>query len=312
MDNISCTQVETVEITQPLPININTTITDASCFGVSDGSIDVATSLGTALYDFIWSNGSTTESISAIAGNVYFVTVTDDAGCVRTSGGSVINPPELTVSITNVNATCGQSNGTLFATANGGTPSYDYTWSTGGSSIILANIGNGNYTVTVEDANNCLVTATSLISSTAPSITTTNTASLTCAGNNDAIANSTITDAVAPISYLWSNAQTGSSATGLSVGVYILTVTDGEGCILSGTTTVTHHQLLVLVLLLHLLRVMVLVMVSPRLQLLEVLQAIRRFGIMDQLVQRLQDLVEEITTSPLQMPTAVHLLLLSR
>jgi gliding motility-associated-like protein len=46
-------------------------------------------------------------------------------------------------------------NGSIILHASGGTPPYSYFWSGSSSGDTLINLGNGQYTVTVSDANNC-------------------------------------------------------------------------------------------------------------------------------------------------------------
>jgi hypothetical protein len=55
--------------------------TNASCTGVSDGSIDLTVTGGVPGFTYAWSNSATTEDISALAAGIYSVTVTDSRGC---------------------------------------------------------------------------------------------------------------------------------------------------------------------------------------------------------------------------------------
>jgi len=53
---------------------------------------------------------------------------------------------------------CGTScdNGSVTATASGGTPGYSYLWSTGSTGATTSGLAMGTYTVTVTDANGCI------------------------------------------------------------------------------------------------------------------------------------------------------------
>ncbi len=62
-------------------ILINATVTDESAPGANDGSIGLSL-LGNSPFNFIWSNGATTQSISNIPAGTYTVTITDATGCV--------------------------------------------------------------------------------------------------------------------------------------------------------------------------------------------------------------------------------------
>jgi hypothetical protein len=54
---------------------------DASCTGVSDGSIDLTITGGVPGFTHSWSNGATSEDIAGLAAGIYTVTVTDSRGC---------------------------------------------------------------------------------------------------------------------------------------------------------------------------------------------------------------------------------------
>jgi hypothetical protein len=107
----------------------------------------------------------------------------------------------------------------------------------------------GTYTVTVTDANACVVTLPVIISEpTAVSITSAtvtsnyNGAQISCAGRNDATASVTATGGTGVLRYLWSASagnQTTAAVTGLAAGVHRVTVTDANGCATSSAITVT-------------------------------------------------------------------------
>ncbi len=62
--------------------NANTvTSTNASCPSSTDGSVDVVPDASGGPYDFIWSNGATTEDLNDIAAGDYTVTITDALDC---------------------------------------------------------------------------------------------------------------------------------------------------------------------------------------------------------------------------------------
>ncbi len=62
---------------------------------------------------------------------------------------------------------------------------------------------------------------------------------VTCPGVADGSATATVVDGAVPFIYLWSPAGgTDSSATGLSAGSYLFTVTDANGCVDTASTTI--------------------------------------------------------------------------
>jgi hypothetical protein len=124
--------------------------------------------------------------------------------------------------------------------SNGGTSPYTYLWSPGGqTTATVTGLSTGTYTITVTDALGCSAsTSLFVVGSSIPfviisSISHTN---VECTANGTATVNAA--QGVPPYTYLWSNAQTNSTATGLSVGTYTISVTDQTGCSATGTATI--------------------------------------------------------------------------
>ncbi|SCY57724.1 hypothetical protein [Flavobacterium caeni] len=121
---------------------------------------------------------------------------------------------------------------------NGGQAPYTYMVGSGfqGGQIFSNNYQNGSYLVGVKDANGCvsvkIVALTREIDCDDSTLQVT-----TSATSNSATANAT--GGTAPYIYLWSNNSTNATATGLTPGIYNVTVTDAEGCEKSGSALVT-------------------------------------------------------------------------
>ncbi|MFN8393529.1 MAG: HYR domain-containing protein [Bacteroidia bacterium] len=62
---------------------------------------------------------------------------------------------------------------------------------------------------------------------------------VTCAGGNDGVASANATGGCGALSYIWSNGQTLSTATGLGAGVHTVTVTDANGNTSTSSVTIT-------------------------------------------------------------------------
>ena len=83
-DANNCTTQTVTTITQPgLPSNVSGI--------VSNNSIDITVSGGTAPYVFLWSNGATTEDLANVSSGTYSVIVTDANGCTSTESFTVDN-----------------------------------------------------------------------------------------------------------------------------------------------------------------------------------------------------------------------------
>ena len=68
-----------------LPIFIDGAISNVSCFGGEDGSIDLSIENGSGNYSFLWSTGVSTQTISVDTSGLYWVEVTDMSGTTRDS-----------------------------------------------------------------------------------------------------------------------------------------------------------------------------------------------------------------------------------
>jgi gliding motility-associated-like protein len=76
-----CTVTVPVTISEPATLSISNTKVDASCPGVTDGSILLTITGGTQPYSVIWSDGVLTQDRPNIADGTYSVVVTDKNGC---------------------------------------------------------------------------------------------------------------------------------------------------------------------------------------------------------------------------------------
>lgn len=150
-DSNSCTSSGGTTITvNALPsVSISGTLT--YCSGAST-TLDAG-----SFVSYLWSNGETTQTISATAGN-YTVTVTDSNGCSNTSAQVAVSELALpTVAISGTLSYCAGSNTTLTATAG----LSSYLWSSGETTQSITATA-GSYTVTGTDANGCSNTSSSV------------------------------------------------------------------------------------------------------------------------------------------------------
>ncbi|MFK7948558.1 MAG: choice-of-anchor L domain-containing protein [Saprospiraceae bacterium] len=129
----------------------NAQITDVSCFGASDGIITFSVTQASGNYNFVWSNGDTTATINNLAIGNYSVTVTDSLGCALTNTYNITQPDSIDVQFMIMSDSMNLGIGSAIPFISGGTSPYNLIWS-GGDSI---NLTQGNYSLTVTDANNC-------------------------------------------------------------------------------------------------------------------------------------------------------------
>ena len=217
--------------------------TDISCNGANDGVATVVPGSGSLTY--VWSpGGQTTASISGLAAGTYTVTITDTVtGCVGQSTVTINDPAVLTVATATTNPPCAGSNsGIAVATPAGGTPGFTYSWNTVPPTLndTATGLAPGTYIVTVTDSRNCTATANATINPSAPAVnvSTVSVTDLQCNGDANGTATVAASGGTPSYTYSWNTVppQSGTTATGLSGGTYIVTVTDSLGCV--GTDTV--------------------------------------------------------------------------
>jgi hypothetical protein len=195
---------------------------------------------GTAPYTYLWSNGANTPNISNLAPGSYSVTVTDANGCTKSGNTVIIAFPLMNLNVTSTNTSCnGTTNGTATANVTNGVQPLTYSWSNGGNTAMITNLGPGTYSVTVTDGNGCTATGSASVQLGAGLAINIVAPTYVCTGST-ASATANPVGGTAPFTYLWSNGQATQTATGLAAGSYSVTVTDAQGCF--GSASVTLQQ----------------------------------------------------------------------
>jgi len=248
-DGNNCAQADTIQLTDPQPLDLNTSVTNSNC-GQSDGSASVAVTGGTGTISYSWTDQvgnelSTNENLTAVPAGVYNLLVTDENDCSETA----------VVTITNVNGnvigevtnpTCnGGADGMISISVINGTAPYTYEWSDGSSIVstndTLMDAESGDYTITVQDVNGCIYTESFEVIEPNPILGNPVTAGVTCAGDDGAI-NLTVTGGTEPYSISWTGPNgfvgSGASINDLLPGDYTYVIVDANNCTGSQMVTV--------------------------------------------------------------------------
>ena len=137
---------------------------NASCNGNANGSALVNVTNGTPPISYLWSNGTIGPFINDVPAGNYGVTATDANNETGSLNVTISQPTSLQV---NINSTAENSatanDGTATAQAFGGTPPYDYLWSTGSTAASINNLDAGSYSVSVSDGNGCVSFGTAVV-----------------------------------------------------------------------------------------------------------------------------------------------------
>ena len=180
------------------------------------------------------------------------VVETDSNGCVGDTISLVVsvldlcalNPLQISFAITDAN--CGVDDGAVEINVSGGNGLYSYLWNNGATSSEISNLSVGVYSVTVTDSNNCSSTEyVNVSSSFAPEITIIS-ENISCYGLNDGNAEVFVQGGVEPYSFQWSNGSSVSSINNLSLGEYVITVSDADNCSVSDLVNITSPEELIM------------------------------------------------------------------
>jgi len=227
-----------VVINQPAPILIDIDLVPVSCFNGNNGQLLANVSGGVAPYTFSWSIPSVANPAINLAAGTYRLTVTDRNGCRADTSATLLNPPqlELTISSSSDPSCFGGSDGTAGATATGGTGNYVYTWSRGnGSGATVSSLNAGLITVTVTDINGCSASARDTISQPAAAVINLSVQAASCLSSNDGLATILASGGLAPYSYRWDGIAGGSSISTLAYGSHTVRLIDANNCFVEQT-----------------------------------------------------------------------------
>lgn len=243
--NYGCTSIATVAISQPFSALAATTSSSSAYCGNGNGSVSVTASGGNGGFTYSWSPGNyTTASVSNLAAGNYAVTVRDSKNCSVTSSVDVTpQTATVTISFSNTNSTCGQSNGSIVATINGSSNGAHYQWSNGDTTGSITNVAAGIYTVTITNALGCSASKADTLRSTTGASVAISTTPVSCNGGNNGTATATPTG-TGPFVYAWSGGGTTATISNKSAGTYTVTVTDANGCQTTASATIAQPSLL--------------------------------------------------------------------
>ncbi len=155
-DQNNCTDIASININSPAnPPVLYQEKQDISCYGESDGSINLIVQGGVPPLTYSWDNGSINEDISGLPVGYYTALVTDAYGCIAVITVSVNEPNPMSLIISSTPSA--GNNGSISLNVNGGTPPFTYQWSNGQTTQIITDLSPGTYSVTTIDANGCTV-----------------------------------------------------------------------------------------------------------------------------------------------------------
>ncbi|NLA25751.1 MAG: T9SS type B sorting domain-containing protein, partial [Bacteroidales bacterium] len=234
-DALACTDNIQVQLNDPASINVSVNINNhVLCYGENNASAIANVSGGTMPYTYTWNYDNTHQAYNNnLPAGTWTVSVEDANHCQAFEQFTITQPQAMNIAFSNVqNISCnGIADGAAIAVVTGGTPSYQYLWSSpsGSTQATAANLPAGTYVVSVTDANSC--TAQNQIQITEPEILSISTSSqpVIC-GISLGSASAQATGGIQPYSYSWTGGASGQNINNLTSGTYTVVVTDGNSC----------------------------------------------------------------------------------
>lgn len=173
-----CTQPDQkVEImVSPEPVIENVDITNLTCFQSADGSLEVKMASGLDpsdyTYELLGHTGAQDSNLfeNLLAGTYQIRIVDKISSCDTVIADLIITEPPILelINLTQINPSCGEENGTISFTIQGGNPSYavqintapieDFDFTKTGENYIVENLAPGDYNILINDAKACVST----------------------------------------------------------------------------------------------------------------------------------------------------------
>jgi gliding motility-associated-like protein len=201
-----------------------------SCYGGSNGLLEVNSSGGNPPYTYLWSNGENSTLNDSLISGIYSVITTDENGCTTQISEDVQQTTPFSISSQVNSPSCFDGNdGQIVVIVNGSTPPYTHSWSNGNTNNSV--IGYvGYYTDTIYDANYCsIIHHDSIINTTPISISSTIT-DVSCFNGANGLINLGISGGNPPYSFSWNTGSAQNMLDSAATGLYFVQVTDANNC----------------------------------------------------------------------------------
>ncbi|PAM94923.1 hypothetical protein B4N84_10790 [Flavobacterium sp. IR1] len=157
-DTKGCVVQGSILIEQPNGVVVNEKIKNPTCFEGNDGAITLAPTGGVQPYQYRWSTGANTQSLSNLTAGKYTITLTDAQGCILIQDFELTDPAPVVIDLGPDRTLCYQQVLELDASIPGIAPRYEWT-STNGFTSDQAKVSltkAGNYHVKVSSDLGCI------------------------------------------------------------------------------------------------------------------------------------------------------------
>ena len=246
-DNIGCNVLLSVTVTAGAGVNANLSSTATACTGVSNGTIIVDATAGTAPFTYSLDggapqNGANPYTFINVASGLHTITVNDNVGCSYTNTVTVVAGPGVTGNATSTPTSCPTAiNGTVTADATAGTAPFTYSLDggapqSGANPYTFTNVAAGPHTITITDNFGCNIPINVIVTPGPPLSATVASAATSCSGASNGTITVTPTSGNAPYTFVLDGGAPVPGAapytfTNVPAGNHTVVVNDAAGCI---------------------------------------------------------------------------------
>ena len=235
-------------------------VDNAGC-AVDSGKIFITGLTGTPPYTYLWSNGSTSDSISGLTAGFYTATVTDYSNCSQSVSTVIYDVPPVGLgAIYLTQPTCFTSNGEVEIIITGGTAPFYYLGSNGVTNVtfdrnvVFSGLGPGSFSIQVVDAGLCtFTTKTKLLTPKGISTVSVDITNSKCNDFSGVIGPIQVYGGTSPYTYSLTDSSSNTKSVtiyqtnwlfdGLSADTYTLSITDGGNCTFTSAYTINNNVL---------------------------------------------------------------------
>lgn len=224
------------------PTGVTITSNNVSCNSKCDGTVSSVTPIGgIPPYTYLWlQGGQTTPTLSNLCAGVYYLKITDSAGCSLVDSVTITEPAPFLANQTTKVPSCSVCDGEISVVPSGGVAPYTISWNTGSTSSTITNLCAGIYTVQISDANCSQTITIPLNTKNGPTVSTSST-DIACNDSCNGTALVIATGGAAPYTIQWSTGAITNAITALCAGNYVVQVKGADGCASSSSATVTQQ-----------------------------------------------------------------------
>ncbi|MFM7105036.1 MAG: SprB repeat-containing protein, partial [Flavobacteriales bacterium] len=201
-----------------------------SCYGDSNGYINLAITGGTAPVTVQWSDGGTETNRSNLSAGDYVVTLTDALNCSYTQAFELTQPEEIVAQISTQDVECfGDNSGSVSFEITSGAQPYSISWNDGivTSQSLYPNLLAGEYNYYIEDSLGCTLNGMVTINGPSAPIEVVIEGDPIVCGDLLGSATAVVTGADL-VTYQWSNDAITPTITDIPVGEYSVIATSGS------------------------------------------------------------------------------------